>query len=86
MDVQLPDEDEEVAAPAKRLIEDIPDPSKQDGLVAWANLGTLTQSRSKAVFASNASGTHVVESAFTVDVNQSFLSDVVRRLTSFARS
>lgn len=77
VDVQLPDEeaDAEAATPAERLIEDIPDPSKQDSLAAWVQLGSATGPRSGSVAVSNAFGTHVVESEFTIDVNQSFFTD-----------
>lgn len=60
VDVQLPEDDSADAAPGDRLIEDIPDPSKQEGLAAWVNLGTSIVPRNGS--ASHPSRTHVVES------------------------
>lgn len=55
VDVELADEDEEEPADgAERLVEDIPDPSKQKGLVDWVAVGSKP----------GAANTHVVQSEF----------------------
>ena len=86
VDVQLPDGEATVAALTERLIEDIPDPSQQDSLAAWVKLGTANVPRSGSVSVANASGMHVVESEFTIDVNQSFFFDEYRYCALFVRS
>ncbi|KAI0341857.1 hypothetical protein BDW22DRAFT_1407985 [Trametopsis cervina] len=59
VDVVLPEDDEQSTAPAERLIEDaIPDPSQQDSLSGWVNLGSSNVPRDGSV----ASSTHVVQS------------------------
>lgn len=67
IDVELAEEEEEESAPVERLVEDIPDPSGQEGLAGWVAMGFSTASSGNE---SHPPDTHVVQSKGHIYVNQ----------------
>ncbi len=66
VDVQIAEDDDETSPePTDRLIEDIPDPSKHNGLEGWVTLGSTARTGTDTAL----SGTHVVQSESVIDVN-----------------
>ncbi|KAJ3551145.1 hypothetical protein NM688_g4890 [Phlebia brevispora] len=77
IDIELAEEDtEEIAEAADRLIEDIPDPSKQEALAGWVALGSSTAASGCV---SNTSDTHVVQSGSYLDVPIKLAADDIRK-------